>query len=121
LSSSRFEDLNVWQKARILTRLVYEITRDGEFARDYGLSNQMQRASVSIMSNIAEGHERNNPKEFRRYLVIARASCAELRCQFYIAYDVGYIDQNSFESYLNQCLEVSRMLRGLQNSLDSRF
>src|ERR1041384_6988588 len=86
----RFEDLIAWQKAR-LTRRVYELTRIGGWAKDFGLSSQIQRASVSIMSNIAEGFERNRHGEFHGFLSPAKASCAEVRSQLYVALDVGYL------------------------------
>ena len=75
----RFEDLIAWQKARGLTRAIYEVTRNGDFAKDYGLSGQIQRAAVSIMSNIAEGFERGGRGEFHQFLSTAKASCAEVR------------------------------------------
>src|SRR5262245_65038788 len=91
----KFEDLIAWQKARALAKSVYTLTRKGELATDFGLSRQMQRAAVSIMSNIAEGFERAGPKEFHNFLCIAKSSCAELRSQLYIAVDVGYISKEA--------------------------
>ena len=84
-----FEDLIAWRKARELTREVYRVTRQGKLAKDYGLSRQIQRAAVSIMSNIAEGFERGNPREFHQFLSVAKASCAEVRSQLYVALDAG--------------------------------
>ena len=92
----RFEDLIAWQKARQLTKAVYEATRQSAFAKDYGLSNQIQRAAVSIMSNIAEGCERKGLNEYHHFLLTAKASCAEVRSQLYIAYDVSNIDEMQF-------------------------
>jgi four helix bundle protein len=89
---TRFEDLIAWQKARGLTSAIYQATRKDSFAKDFGLSGQIQRAAVSIMSNIAEGFERENPGEFHQFLVIARASCAEVRSQLYVALDIGYLN-----------------------------
>lgn len=80
----RFEELIAWQKARTLTREIYETTRRGAFARDFGLSGQIQRAAVSIMSNIAEGFERGGRGEFHQFLSTAKASCADLRSQLTI-------------------------------------
>src|SRR5215831_14115648 len=94
----RFEQLVAWQKARKLTALIYETTRQGAFARDFGLSGQIQRAAVSVMSNIAEGFERGGRGEFHQFLSTAKGSCAELRSQLYVAFDVGYIDQNQFNN-----------------------
>lgn len=87
----RFEDLIAWQKARKLTGRIYKITGEGDFARDFNLKDQIRRAAVSIMSNVAEGFERNSPADFHRFLVMAKASCGELRNQLYIAFDVAYL------------------------------
>ena len=113
----RFEDLIAWQKARELTKEIYIITRQGEFARDYGLSGQIQRAAVSIMSNVAEGFERGGRGEFQQFLSIAKASCAELRSQLYVALDIGYLGQDKFEQLLEQGEEVGRILGGLRVSV----
>ena len=110
----RFEDLIAWQKARQLTRRVYELTRSGGWAKDFGLSSQIQRASVSIMSNIAEGFERNRPGEFHQFLSTAKASCAEVRSQLYIAADVGYLNNEDFAAVLAQAEEVGRIVGGLR-------
>ncbi|GBE93390.1 four helix bundle protein [Nostoc sp. FACHB-190] len=114
----RFEDLIAWQKARVLTKAIYQITQQGAFSKDYGLSGQMQRASVSIMSNIAEGFERNRPREFHQFLSMAKASCAELRSQLYVALDVQYIQSHEFNQILNQAQEVGRIIGGLRASID---
>ncbi|HLU10822.1 MAG TPA: four helix bundle protein [Oceanobacillus sp.] len=117
LKIEQFEDLIAWQKARELTRDIYEITRSDGFIKDHGLAGQIQRAAVSIMSNIAEGFERNSPNEFRRFLAIAKASCGEVRSQLYVAYDVGYINQSEFNRLLTQAMEVSRVIGGLLFSI----
>ena len=114
----RFEDLIAWQKARELTRKIYLVTRRGEFARDWGLSRQIQRASVSVMSNIAEGFERGSRAEFHQFLFIAKASCAEVRCQLYIAFDIGYLDEPTLEDLLGQAEEVARIIGGLRKSIE---
>jgi four helix bundle protein len=111
----RFEDLMAWQKARSLTREIYQATRQGDFARDFGLAGQIQRAAVSIMSNIAEGFERNSPGEFHQFLSVAKASCAELRTQLYVALDAGYLDEPYFERLLAQAEEVGRITGGLRS------
>jgi four helix bundle protein len=110
----RFEDLIAWQKARKLTREVYAATRLGGFAKDYGLSNQIQRAAASIMSNIAEGFERGGRPEFHQFLSTAKASCAEVRSQLYVALDTGYLTQDRFEQLLAQAQEVARIIGGLR-------
>ncbi|MGE0102084.1 MAG: four helix bundle protein [Blastocatellales bacterium] len=112
----RFEDLIAWQRARTLTRDIYRISEDTRFARDFGLRDQIRRAAVSVMSNIAEGFERNRQGEFHQFLSIAKASCGELRAQLYVALDVGYLDQTSFDGLQRQAEEVSRIISGLKSS-----
>jgi four helix bundle protein len=114
---ARFEDLIAWQKARELTKKVYTVSRIGSFAGDYGLARQIQRAAVSIMSNIAEGFERNRLKEFHQFLSMAKASCAELRSQLYVAYDVGHMNTSDFHILLEQATEVARVIGGLRASV----
>ena len=115
-----FEDLIAWQKARELTREVYRVTRHGAFAKDYGLSGQIQRAAVSIMSNIAEGFERGNPREFHQFLSIAKASCAEVRSQLYVALDAGYLEDTSFQELMRLAKETGRVIGGLRVSVERR-
>jgi four helix bundle protein len=114
---ARFEDLIAWQKARALTKRIYEATGYGAFAKDFGLSGQIQRAAVSIMSNLAEGFERGGRGEFHQFLSTAKASCAELRSQLYVATDVGYLDSESFGRLLAQATEVARIIGGLRASV----
>src|SRR5215203_953767 len=95
-SVERFEDLIAWQKARVLTREIYRATRGGAFSKDFGLCSQIQRASVSTMSNIAEGFERNRAAEFHQFLSTAKSSCGEVRSQLYVALDVGYVTEPVF-------------------------
>lgn len=116
----KFEDLIAWQKARKLTRQIYEATNQGKFARDYGLKDQTRRAAVSSMSNMAEGFERGGLVEFQRFLAIAKGSCAELRTQLYVAFDVGYLDTHSFDSLMVQAIEVGKIIGGLRASVDRR-
>jgi len=109
-----FEDLNVYRHARDLTNKIYELTRQGFFARDYGLGDQIRRASVSIMSNIAEGFERGTNAEFIRFLFIAKGSCGEVRAQLSISFDQKYIaDENVYHNLVNQCRRISGMLSNL--------
>jgi four helix bundle protein len=115
-----FEDLIAWQKARQLTRQVYHVTRNQAFAKDHSLANQIQRACVSIMSNIAEGHERGYTSEFHHYLSNAKGSCAEVRCQLYIALDVGYLDKNEFDMLMKLTSEVRRIIGGLRTAIGAR-
>ena len=116
----RFEDLIAWQKARELTRAIYEVTRHGAFAKDYGLSGQIQRAAVSIMSNLAEGFERGGRGEFHQFLSTAKASCAEVRSQLYVALDVDYLDKPVFNRLMQQAEEVGRIVGGLRVSVQKQ-
>jgi four helix bundle protein len=116
----RFEDIVAWQKARELTRQIYEVSRVGALAKDFGLAGQLQRAAVSIMSNIAEGFDRAGRAEFRHFLLMAKGSCAELRSQLYVALDVGYLDQAKFEKLSALADEVARVLGGLRLSVERR-
>jgi four helix bundle protein len=118
MAVDRFEDLVAWQKARLLTKSIYVATRKDIFAKDFGLAGQIQRASVSIMSNIAEGFERSNPPEFHHFLVIAKASCAEVRSQLYVALDIGYLPQSEFDLLFKQAQELARILGGLRASVE---
>src|SRR5690349_18524090 len=106
----RFEDLIVWQKARELTRRIYQLTEQEKFAKDFGLKSQIQRASVSVMSNIAEGFERFRPNEFHQFLSIAKGSCAEIRSQLYVAFDIGYLNENAFRDLIATTEELSKII-----------
>ena len=108
----RFEDIIAWQKARALTKEIYIVSKSGEFARDFGLRDQIQRASVSTMSNIAEGFERGGDKEFIQFLSQAKGSCGEVRSQLYIALDQAYITPVVFNVLSGQATEVSRVTAG---------
>lgn len=121
MKAERFEDLVAWQKARTLTREVYRVTKLESFARDFGLSGQIQRAAVSIMSNIAEGFERSNLGDFQRFLLIAKASCGEVRSQLYIAFDIGYISEVEFKQLCEMSIEVSRVISGLLTSVQKNW
>lgn len=111
---AKFEDLIAWQKARLLTRAIYTRTDEGRFARDFGLRDQIRRSSVSVMSNIAEGFERSGPVEFQRFLSIAKGSCAEVRTQLYVAFDVGYLTKQEFDPLMAAASEVASIIGGLR-------
>lgn len=115
-----FQDLIAWQKARKLTARIYRITTEGRFARDFGLKDQIRRAAVSVMSNIAEGFERGRPSEFHQFLSIAKGSCAELRSQLFVAFDAGYLTQVDFEDLLEAAVEVGRIVGGLRAGVQRR-
>jgi four helix bundle protein len=112
-----FEDLIAWQKARDLTRAICEAARFDAFAKDYSLSGQIQRAAVSIMSNIAEGFERGGRGEFHHFLSTAKASCAEQRSQPCVALDAGYLNKEPFDRLIHQAVEVARIVGGLRASV----
>lgn len=110
----KFEDLIAWQKARELSKNIYRVTKVGEFLKDFWLRDQIRRASVSIMSNIAEGFERGGRSEFHQFLVTAKGSCAELRSQLYVASDAEYIDIGTFQNLDGLAKETSRLIGGFR-------
>jgi four helix bundle protein len=118
MKTASFEDLKVWQDAREFVKSVYELTSSENFKKDFGLKDQIQRASVSIMNNIAEGFERNNNKEFRKFLGYAKGSAGEVRSMLYIALDLNYIQENSFnknfESSVNIIAQISNFIKYLR-------
>ena len=115
----RFEDLIAWQKARRLTQEIYRVTSESAFGSDRALKDQIRRASVSIMANIAEGFERGRRREFHQFLSTAKASCAEVRSHLYVAQDAGYLTMESFSSTLILAEEVGRIVGGLRASVSS--
>ena len=116
----RFEDLIAWQKARELTKQVYNITKTGALSKDFGLCDQIRRASVSVMSNIAEGFERGTSSEFHQFIVVAKGSCAEVRSELYVALDADYITEAQFDDIHGRSLELSRIIGGLKASIKRR-
>ena len=112
-----FEDLQVWQLARAVTARVYACSKSGEFSKDFGLRDQMRRASVSILSNIAEGFERRSDNSFHHFLSIANGSAAELRAQLYVALDQGYIDNSQFDSFRDDIIRIGKMIASLMSYL----
>jgi four helix bundle protein len=116
----RFEDLVAWQKARALTAAIYAATSANGLARDLGLRGQIQRAAVSIMSNIAEGFERGKLTEFHQSLSVAKGSCGELRAQLYAALDAGYFDSDDFDRLFAQAEEVARIIGALRAAVERK-
>ncbi len=112
-----FEEIEVWQKARELTRQIYELSIKSLLAKDFGLRDQIRRARISVMSNIAEGFERSGTGEFLQFLAVAKGSIGEVRTHLYIALDQGYLDKATFDQLSNQTREISRMIGGLMNYL----
>src|SRR4051812_5266235 len=105
-----FEEINSWQKARLLNKRIYTITDSDLFRRDFDLARQIRRSSVSISSNIAEGFERNTDKEFIHFLFIAKGSAGEVRSQLYLAFDLNYITEEVFNELLSEISEISKLL-----------
>ena len=112
-----FEEIEAWQKARELVREVYAISGQGKFEKDFVLRDQMRRAGVSILSNIAEGFERGGRREFLQFLSIAKGSAAELKAQLYVAQDQHYIEQQTFDKLYAMADTVGRMIGGLMRYL----
>jgi four helix bundle protein len=108
----RFEDITAWQKARVLTRFVYKATNREAFSKDFSLKDQVRRATVSIMANVAEGFERGGDREFLQFLSTAKGSAAEVKSHLYVALDAGYITQAQFDVLYELASEVGRLLGG---------
>jgi four helix bundle protein len=106
----RFEEIEAWQTARELTKLIYSFTEEGKFSRDFGLKDQIRQASVSIMSNISEGFESQTQSQFIRYLGIAKASAGEVRSQLYVSRDLDYITQELFTKAFAMAEKASRQI-----------
>jgi len=112
-----FEDLNVWQRSRELVKLIYELTKNKIFKRDYSLVDQIRRSSISVLSNVAEGFERGSNREFMQFLYIAKGSCGEVRSQLYVALDQHYISEEDFLKCKEICMKISGMISNLINYL----
>ena len=108
----RFEDIDAWKKARELTKIIYEVTAQGKLAADFSLRDQLRRAAVSIMANIAEGFEREGNKEFRQFLATAKGSAGEVKALLYVALDAGLISTEQFQRIRALADEASRLLAG---------
>jgi four helix bundle protein len=113
MAVKQFEDLEVWKEARRLTQIIYRLTKGEKFSKDFALRDQIQRAAVSIMSNIAEGFERGGNQEFIQFLYVAKASCGEVRSQIYVALDQGYIDQKQTDELTKSFKRLSSMISNL--------
>ncbi len=114
---NRYEEIQAWQKAHDVTLLVYRITSNTDFSKDFGLKDQIRRASVSIMANIAEGHGRKTNAEFANFLNIARGSVAETQSHLYVAVGLKYINKKDFEQIYQMLTEISRMTLSLAKYL----
>ena len=114
---SKFEEIQAWQKSFDVTMRIYRLTRAGGFSKDFGLRDQIRRASVSIMANIAEGHGRRTNLEFANFLNLSRGSAAEVQSHLYIAHGLEYIAQSDFDELYQQLTEISRMTLSLAQYL----
>jgi four helix bundle protein len=114
-----FEELHVYQMAREMTNRVYAMTRTGGFSKDFGLRDQIRRAAVSVMSNIAEGFERGTRKEFAQFLYIAKGSCAEVRAQLSVALDQDYCSREDYDAMTDNCRRLCGMLANFIKHLRS--
>lgn len=114
----QFEDLVVWLKSRDLSVAIYRLTGTGAFARDFALRDQIRRAAVSVMSNIAEGFGRYSRSELRQYLSIARGFVTEVRSQLYLARELEYVAEADHRTLHEICIEIARMLAALRASID---
>jgi four helix bundle protein len=110
----KFEDIYSWQKAKSLSLFVYKVFRTN---KDYAFRDQIQRASVSILNNIAEGFERKSNKELSHFLFIAKGSCGEVRSMLHLALELGYISEKDFQKMYTECIEISKMISGLIKTL----
>jgi len=114
---TKFEDLIAWQEARKLVSMVYKLTSDGAFARDFGLKDQIQRAAVSAMTNIAEGFDNESTAEFARFLGMARRSAVEVQSLLYAALDIRYIEEAIFKTYYDQAKKTQAIIGGLKKGI----
>ncbi len=116
----KFEELAARQKARESAREIYLTTRAGAISKDYSLVDQMRRAASSIMFNLAEGFERSGPSEFHQFLVIAKASCGEVRSQLYVALDVGYLSEKEFQRLREMAEKLGQIIGALRAAVQRR-
>ena len=114
---NRFEDIQAWKKARVLTVLIYRLCEDGKFAKDFELRGQIRRSATSVMANIAEGQGRRTDKDFANFLNIALGSVAETKSHLYLALDLGYLSDSNFNDLYQKTDELGRMIFGLISHL----
>ena len=114
---TKFEDLIAWQEARKLVKMIYKITAEGAFSKDFGMKDQVQRAAVSAMTNIAEGFDNESTAEFARFLGMARRSAVEVQSLLYVALDVRYINDESFKAHYDQAKKTQAIIGGLKKGI----
>ncbi len=115
----RFEDINSWREARILTKDIYRVTSTTRFSKDFGLIDQIRRASVSIMANISEGFDSQSNDEFIRFLIYSRRSCSEVQSHLYVALDQNYINQDTFNDLYEKSMNTAKLINGFITYLRS--
>lgn len=113
----KFEDIESWKSAREVVKMVYKVSSEAPFSKDFALCNQIRRSAISVVSNIAEGFEREGNKEFINFLSIAKGSCGEVRAQLYIALDQNYLDNKMFSTIYEKLCETSRQIAGFMRYL----
>lgn len=118
MAVERFEDLKIWQEARALSKVIFQLSKRTPFKNDFKLKNQIKGSSGSTMDNIAEGFERNGRKEFLQFLSIAKGSCGETRSQSYRAFDYEYITRDELNDLINECTKLSKKISSLMNYLN---
>ena len=117
---TRFEDVHAWQEARKLVKMIYTLTASGAFAKDFGLRDQVQRAAVSVMANVAEGFDCDSNVEFARFLGISRRSAVEVQPLLYAALDIGYIIEAQFREHYDEAQKTKALIGGFKHALKKR-
>lgn len=120
-SVTKFEEIVAWQEARLLTKNIYQLTQNGSFGHDFGLKDQICRAAVSSMTNIAEGFGADSPRDFVRFLSYARRSTCEVQSLLYAAFDAGYMTQLAFNDYYQQAEKTKALISGFKRSIERRL
>jgi len=114
----KFEDMKVWQEARTLVNQIYKSTSKQKFSKDFGLRDQIQRAAVSVMSNIAEGYERDSNKEFIRFLLYSKGSVGEVRSLLYIAQDLSYLTEEELSKHYESAISIIKQISNFTKYLN---
>lgn len=120
MAITKFEEIRAWQEARTLVKMIYALTGEGRFARDFGLRDQIRRAAVSVMANIAEGFDCESNTEFARFLGIARRSAVEVQSLLYAALDVGHIAQEDFKANYEQAGKTKAMISAFKSAMPKK-
>lgn len=121
MAIQRFEEMKVWRDSRVLSKQIYSITKNNNFKRDFGLRDQIQRASVSVMSNIAEGYERDSNKDLIRFLNYSKGSIGEVRSLLYVALDQEYITEKQFEEFKDDAVSIATQIANFIKYLKKRI